>query len=82
MNDPLGEVHREAYVAPTGRVHVANKAFKGTLDSAVMVSTGSLHIGLYGVTVTQPDGSSWMYPWRVVQAVKIEPVKATGDGPK
>lgn len=77
MNDPLGEVHREAYVAPTGHVYLQPEKmlnpFLSLPDTTRLVRDGgSLHIGLYGVTVTQPDGSSWMYPWRVVQAVQMD----------
>lgn len=89
-HDPLGVAHREAYVAPTGTVYldprktVNDMVFDPEDPTAACIRShrGSLHIGLYGVTVTAPDGSSWMYPWRVVQAVQIDTVKATGDSPR
>lgn len=88
--DPMGEAHREDYVAPTGTVYldpsktVNDMVFhpEDPTTACIRSHRGSLHIGLYGVTVTAPDGSSWMYPWRVVQAVQIDPVNAPGDSPR
>lgn len=81
MSRPEEVSYRESVVTPPGTVYfdrdkTSNPALAELvqpLDYVGMGSiTGDLHIGLYGVTVMQPDGSQMMVPWRVVQCVKME----------
>lgn len=74
IEDALGEVHREEAVTITGIVRLDLRKTAFVPDAK---TRGDLHVGLYGVTVTQPhSGSAILFPWRVVQNVEMDAPQA------
>lgn len=63
------EVQRQEAIIPHGEVRVDIKRCIGVSRDS---RHGDLHLGMMGVTVTRPDGSSTMFPWRVVSWVEMD----------
>lgn len=64
-----GQVVRAEAVLQYGHVNLDLRKTAWVPDDK---RTGEIHIGLYGVTVTQPNGASVLFPWRVIQNVEID----------
>lgn len=57
---------------PTAPGEVVLSAYKVHSIGARNKAKGEIHIGMMGATVIRPDGSSVLYPWRVIDWVEFD----------